>query len=114
MPKVVTLQQDGYEVDVVVDESSSDLGATEASLASEALERATVVAKRSLSDAVSVMGQLACAFTKTLAAAEPKPNEVQLEFGLEAAGEAGNFVVSKLSGKSNFVVKMTWKFERAQ
>lgn len=111
MPKILTLSEDGYEVAVVIDEAASVSGAINASIG-DVMDSVTTVAKRTLTDAVGVLGQLACAFTKTLAAAEPKPAEVQLEFGLEAVGEAGNFVVSKVSGKSNFAVKMVWKFDK--
>jgi hypothetical protein len=105
------LTQDGYEVAVVVDEAVGASGAIDASIG-DMVDDVTTVAKRTLSDAVGVLGQLACAFTRALVAADPKPAEVQLEFGLEAAGEAGNFIVSKISGKSNFSVKMVWKFDK--
>jgi hypothetical protein len=111
MPRVLTLTENGYEVGVVVDQANAT-GAIDASIG-DVVDDVSTVAKRTLSEAVGVLGQLACAFTRSLTAADPKPAEVQLEFGLEAAGEAGNFVVSKVSGKSNFSVKMLWKFDQA-
>jgi hypothetical protein len=111
---ITTLQHDDFQVDIVVEEVASVSGATNASVGSDVVDGATVIAKRSIGEAVAMMGRLASAFTTTLAETNPRPSEVQLEFGIEAAGEAGNFVISKLSGKANFSVKMLWRFERGQ
>ena len=39
------------------------------------------------------------------------PDEVEVTFGLKAAGELGNFAVAKASAEANYTVKMTWKRE---
>jgi len=39
------------------------------------------------------------------------PDEVEVTFGLKAAGELGNFAVAKASAEANYTVKMTWKQE---
>ena len=39
------------------------------------------------------------------------PDEVEVTFGLKAAGEFGNFAVAKASAEANYTVKMTWKRE---
>ncbi|MCK4450636.1 MAG: hypothetical protein KAX26_08595 [Anaerolineae bacterium] len=42
------------------------------------------------------------------------PDEVEVTFGLKAAGELGNFAVAKASAEANYTVKMTWKQEAEQ
>jgi hypothetical protein len=37
------------------------------------------------------------------------PDELEVTFGLKAAGELGNFAVAKASAEANYTVKMTWK-----
>ena len=39
------------------------------------------------------------------------PDEMEVTFGLKAAGELGNFAVAKASAEANYAVKMTWKRE---
>lgn len=68
-----------------------------------------LVGKVTLDDAVNVVGRLSEAFSKALAGAVARPNEVEIAFGLEASAELGGLLVGKASGKANFNVKMTWK-----
>jgi hypothetical protein len=37
------------------------------------------------------------------------PGEVQLEFGIELGGETGIPTVTKVAGKANFKITLTWK-----
>jgi len=42
------------------------------------------------------------------------PDEVEVTFGLKAAGEFGNFAIAKASAEANYSVKMTWKREKKE
>jgi len=97
-------------VEIAVDDdvpraSSASSKAGVADTFADTVERA----KGTLKDSVAVVGQIASAFSESLQLAEPKPTEVEISFGMEASGEAGNFLISKLGAKTNFAVKMTWK-----
>lgn len=82
-----------------------------ASSSSDYLESASQKIRISLGESVNVLGQIASAFSASLANSEPKPSNVEINFGLVASGEAGNFIISKVSGSANFSVKMSWKFD---
>jgi len=101
----------GQWVDVVADVQPSGGGASDKAGVGEFLSGATRNVKVSLAESVAVLGQVASAFSASLAASDPKPATVEISFGLEASGEAGNFIISKLSGRSNFSVKMNWNFQ---
>ncbi len=104
---------EGVEVEVDATERAippSDSAADKAGVRSF-VRAAASQAEASLADSMAVLGHVASAFSKSLAASDHKPNLVEISFGLEASGEAGNFIVSKIGGKANFSVKMTWKPE---
>jgi hypothetical protein len=99
-----------YVIDVVVEEPRGGSGAADKAGAGGFIANAITTTKVSLTDSVAILGQIASAFSASLAGSEPKPEAVEINFGLEVSAEAGNFVVSKLAGKANFAVKMSWKF----
>lgn len=37
------------------------------------------------------------------------PAEAELSFGLKAAGEAGNFVITKVAGEMNYGIRLLWR-----
>jgi len=111
MPEVLNLTEDGGLIEVIVGQTSGEGGAADKAGVGEFFDGATKKVKVSLAESVGVLGHIASAFSASLAASEPKPASVEINFGLEASGEAGNFIVSKVSGKANFSVKMSWKFE---
>lgn len=112
MTEQMQIIHNGYAIDVVIDDSASTIapGATKAGIGG-LLNRTGHTVTVSLQESVGVLGHIASAFTASLASHNPKPTAVEINFGLEASGEAGNFVISKVAGKANFSVKMSWKFE---
>ena len=40
---------------------------------------------------------------------EASPDELEVTFGIKAAGEAGNFAIAKASAEVNYQVKTVWK-----
>ena len=111
MPEPLDFAHNGQLVDVVVEDELGGARASDKAGVGEFLQGTTRKVKVSLHESVVVLGQIASAFSASLANSDPKPANVEINFGLEASGEAGNFIISKISGKSNFSVKMTWKFE---
>ncbi len=66
-------------------------------------------AQSTLESAVAaVIDRSAGAFVPAIKALEEPPHVVEIEFSVKATGELGNFAVGKLSGDSNFAVKLTW------
>jgi hypothetical protein len=99
-------------IEVMVDTPAGASGASDkAGAASDFLDSASQKIRVSLSESVGVLGQIASAFSASLANSEPKPSSVEINFGLEASGEAGNFIISKVAGSANFSVRMSWKFD---
>lgn len=37
------------------------------------------------------------------------PSDIEIAFGLKAAGELGNVVISKVNAEANYSVKLSWK-----
>jgi hypothetical protein len=48
------------------------------------------------------------AFVKAVNALDDVPNQIEVEFGIKATGEVGNLAVGKVSGDTNYTVKLTW------
>ena len=101
-----------YVIDVVVEENAPAVarGATKAGIGGLLNDTRHTVSV-SLQESVGVLGQIASVFTASLASHDPKPTAVEINFGLEASGEAGNFIISKVAGEANFSVKMSWKLD---
>ena len=36
------------------------------------------------------------------------PDEVEVEFGLKATAELGNFAIGKVNGETNYTVRLKW------
>jgi hypothetical protein len=112
MAAVLEYKEGDSTIQIVVDDDGGGRSTGASQKASTGgLFSSPLKAKLSLEDAADVVGQLASAFSGTLAKAASKPSTVDIEFGLEASGELGNFLVSKVSAKTNFTVKMAWKFD---
>jgi hypothetical protein len=45
---------------------------------------------------------------------EVKADEVEVTFGLKAAGEAGNFAIGKVGVEANYTVTLKWSHERRE
>ena len=62
-------------------------------------------------DAMNVVRQNAQTIINKVKGLSDPPDEVEVTFGLKAAGELGNFAVAKASAEANYTVKMKWKRE---
>lgn len=62
-------------------------------------------------DAMNVVRENAQAIINKVKDLSDPPDEVEVTFGLKAAGELGNFAVAKASAEANYTVKMKWKRE---
>ena len=62
-------------------------------------------------DAMGVVRENAQTIINKVKDLSDPPDEVEVTFGLKAAGELGNFAVAKASAEANYTVKMTWKRE---
>jgi hypothetical protein len=111
MTNVLEFESGGVSVQIVADENPPKGASQKASTGGAATAVAKVKSSLGLEDATRVVGELADAFSKALADTASKPSTVEVNFGLEASGEFGNFLISKLSGKANFSVKLSWKFD---
>jgi Trypsin-co-occurring domain 1 len=75
----------------------------------EKLSDSLLKAQSTLESAVAaVIDRSAGAFVRAIKALEEPPDVVEIQFSVKATGELGNFAVGKLSGDSNFAVKLTW------
>ena len=109
MPKVLELTGDNFMVMVQVDDDRPFSGASQD--ASSAGDRLTGMLEKRLpiESLTKLVAQLAESFSASLEQTKHKPATVEISFGVEASGELGNFLITKIAGKTNFAVKMTWK-----
>lgn len=109
VPKVVELEGAAYSVMIEVGDDLPPMGASRN--ASTGGEKLVGMLERRLpmESLTKMVAQLAESFSESLAQIEHKPSTVEISFGLEASGELGNFLITKIAGKTNFGVKMTWK-----
>ncbi len=54
------------------------------------------------------------AFLAAVDALEKPPAEIEITFGLKATGELGNLAVGKVSGESNYQIRMVWRRSAAE
>jgi hypothetical protein len=85
-------------------------GIVKAGLKEEA-EKAVAKAQASFEQALEIVRYNATAFIKKVRGLSDPPDEVEMEFGLKATGEVGNFAVAKASAEASYTVKLTWKRE---
>ncbi|MNJ25789.1 hypothetical protein D3C81_1420960 [compost metagenome] len=112
MSPAIRTELDGCAIEVMVDAPPVPSGASDkAGTTSDFLDSASQKIRVSLGESVGVLGQIASAFSASLANSDPKPSSVEINFGLVASGEAGNFIISKVAGSANFSVKMSWTFD---
>lgn len=64
----------------------------------------------SLEDSVKGAAQM---LANAAFAVDPAPSEVEVTFGVKAAGEVGSIVVGRGTAEANFVVRCVWRRELA-
>lgn len=65
--------------------------------------------KASFEEGLEVIRHNAKAFIKKVRGLPDPSDEVEVTFGLQATGEAGNFAVAKGGTEASYTVKLTWK-----
>jgi hypothetical protein len=106
MKYVTELRVDGADgtlrtVSVEVDQA--DAGLVDASLRSQAANRAT----RSLGEMLAGVRPVAESFLDSFAGMANSPDEISLEFGLSVSASA-DLVIATTAAQSNFQVSLTW------
>ncbi len=75
------------------------------------IENAVEEVQTKFEDAMGVVRENAQTIIDKVKGLSDPPDEVEVTFGLKAAGELGNFAVAKASAEANYTVKMKWKRE---
>ncbi len=98
-------------VEVEKEEISPSAGTQKVGL-QERIQDTIAVAKETFEQAIS---RAVCyntqAFVNAIRSLDIQPHEAEINFGLKATGEIGNFMITKASGEANYNVKLLWKFE---
>jgi hypothetical protein len=97
---------DGQTIWVEVDEVEQPTGAISKGLVDEV----ALKAKTTFEDALETVRYNAGVFIEKLSSLSERPDEVEINFGLKAIGEAGGtFVIAKGGLEANYNVKLVWK-----
>ncbi|CAM5637654.1 hypothetical protein STAFG_1091 [Streptomyces afghaniensis 772] len=99
-------------ISVLVESESDDLadrnGVQKAGLRGR-LRDGTAVAQESFERVIGKVVEVhARTFVNAIRAIDDPPDEAEISFGLKATGEAGNFVVTKVTGEMNYGVRLVW------
>ena len=95
-------------IEVTATEVQTRPGVVKAGIA-DRLGEGLVKAQTSLQSAFdSLLQQTAGAFVHAVRNLDDPPDQIELGFSVKATGELGNLAVGKLSGESNYSVKLTW------
>jgi len=105
----VELEGAAYSVLIEVGDDRPLVGASRNASTGEEKLAAMLEKRLPMESLTKMVAQLAESFSESLARTEHKPATLEISFGLEASGELGNFLITKIAGKTNFGVKMTWK-----
>ncbi|MEU0386138.1 CU044_2847 family protein [Streptomyces chartreusis] len=103
-------------ISVLVESESDDLadrnGVQKAGLR-DRLRDGTAVAQESFERVIGKVVEVhARTFVNAIRAIDDPPDEAEISFGLKATGEAGNFVVTKVTGEMNYGVRLVWNAPR--
>lgn len=106
------LDEKGKKILVEVEEEdifSSEEGIVKAGIRSVA-KSTIAIAKDSFSNAIrdAVRYNVSGLIDAVTTLPNP-PDEIEINFGLKATGEAGNIAVGKASGEVNYAIKLSWK-----
>ncbi len=109
--KFETEEGDTVLVEVETREISLPAGTQKAGL-QEKIQDTFAVAKETFELAISrAVRYNTQAFVNAIRSLDVPPHEAEINFGLKATGEIGNFMITKASGEVNYNVKLLWKFE---
>jgi hypothetical protein len=109
MARYIEYQTD--EGSLLVEVEEDDLGLAKGGRLGEAVEDTVEEVQTRFEDAMNAVRQNAQIIIGKVRGLADSPDELEVTFGLKAAGELGNFAVAKASAEANYTVKMTWKRE---
>ena len=87
-------------------------GVVKASRVGDAVQDTVQEVQIKIEDAVDVVQRGAQTIIDKVKGLSDPPDEIEVTFGLKAAGELGNFAIAKASAEANYTVKMTWQREQ--
>jgi hypothetical protein len=87
-------------------------GVVKAGRVGDAVQSTVEEVKTKFEDAMNVVRENAQTIIDKVKNLSDPPDEMEVTFGLKAAGEVGNFAVAKASAEANYIVKMVWKREQ--
>jgi hypothetical protein len=92
-----------------VDELPEETGPQKAGLP-DRLRQTIATTQEAVEQAIqAIMRYHGRVFASAIKGLENKPDEAELSFGLKAAGELGNFVITRISGEVNYGVRLVWR-----
>ena len=102
-----------YQTDegVLLVEVEDELGLAKGGRLGEAVEDTVEEIQIRFEDAMNAVRQNAQIIIGKVRGLADPPDELEVTFGLKAAGELGNFAVAKASAEANYTIKMTWNRE---
>jgi len=86
-------------------------GVVRASRVGDKVKDIIIEAQNKLEDAMDSVRHSAQAVIAKVKSLGDPPDEVEVTFGLKAAGEAGNFAVAKVGTEASYTVTLKWKRE---
>jgi hypothetical protein len=87
-------------------------GIVPASRVGDAIQNTVQEVQVKFEDAIDVVQRGAQIIIDKVKGLSDPPDEIEVTFGLKAAGELGNFAIAKASAEANYTVKMTWQREK--
>jgi hypothetical protein len=106
--------EEGRTILVEVDEAAPVAkGVVPASRGGEKAQEVIHKVQTRFEDAMEVVHRNAQTIIGKVKGLSEPPDEVEVTFGLKAAGEFGSFAVAKASAEANYTVKLVWKREEA-
>jgi hypothetical protein len=109
MARYIKYQTD--EGTLLVEVEEGEAGLAKGGRLGEAVEETVEEIQVRFEDAMNAVRQNAQVIVGKVRGLVDPPDELEVTFGLKAAGELGNFAVAKASAEANYTVKMMWKRE---
>lgn len=111
MPRYMEFRTEGGDTVLIEMEEAETPGVRKAGLGpGEVVERAD----KAFEQAIGSLRASAQSIVNTVSSLADPPDEVEVTFGLEIAGEVKALAVAKASGDATYTVKMTWKRKQEQ
>ena len=93
-------------------EGESQSGVVKAGRLGEKVQDAVLEAQICFEDAMNTVKHSAETIIEKIKGLSDRPDEVEVTFGLKAAGELGNMAIGNVGGEANYTVTLKWKREK--